>query len=77
MVVNLRRKKICQATSPEGYWCTRTDRHTMHEARTTDGLVGSWAGDFPYDPPSMAWTPFISTLKALMNSKHSGDSPLV
>jgi hypothetical protein len=40
--------KICYCTSPKGYWCTRTDRHAVHEAAGGQGQVYSrWRGDFP------------------------------
>jgi hypothetical protein len=40
--------KICYYTSPKGYWCTRTDRHAVHEAAGGHGQVYSrWKGDFP------------------------------
>jgi hypothetical protein len=41
-------RKICYCTSPKGYWCTRTDRHAVHEAAGGHGQVYSrWRGDFP------------------------------
>jgi hypothetical protein len=40
--------KPCTATSPKGYWCTRTDRHAQHEAEGGTGRIyASWRGDFP------------------------------
>ena len=40
--------KPCSATSPTGYWCTRTDRHAEHRAQGGSGRVhASWRGDFP------------------------------
>jgi hypothetical protein len=40
--------KPCFCTSPKGYWCTRTDRHTVHEAVGGTGRVYSrWKGDYP------------------------------
>jgi hypothetical protein len=40
--------KICYCTSPKGYWCTRTDRHAVHEAAGGQGRVYSrWKGDRP------------------------------
>ena len=44
----LRGPKPCTATSPKGYWCTRTDRHAVHEAVGGGGrLYAAWRGDFP------------------------------
>jgi hypothetical protein len=53
--------KICYCTSPQGYWCTRTDRHATHEATGGMGCVYlRWRGDFPSDT---AWTEdFTGTL---------------
>ncbi|MCW2686245.1 MAG: hypothetical protein JWR37_1135 [Mycobacterium sp.] len=43
-----RAPRICYATSPKGYWCTRTDRHAVHEAAGGGGRIYSrWKGDFP------------------------------
>jgi hypothetical protein len=40
--------KPCYCTSPTGYWCTREDRHTVHEATGGEGrLYSRWTGDFP------------------------------
>ena len=40
--------KICYCTSPKGYWCTRTDRHSVHEAAGgQDEIYSRWTGDFP------------------------------
>lgn len=40
--------KICYCTSPKGYWCTRTDRHSVHEAAGGHGDIYSrWSGDHP------------------------------
>lgn len=43
-----RTPKVCYCTSPKGYWCTRTDRHSVHEAAGGSGRIYSrWSGDFP------------------------------
>jgi hypothetical protein len=43
-----RAPRNCYCTSPKGYWCTRTDRHTIHEAGGGDGRIYSrWTGDHP------------------------------
>ncbi len=42
--------RLCYCTSPKGYWCTKTDRHTVHEAAGGNGQIYSrWKGDFPND----------------------------
>lgn len=40
--MRLRRRKICYATSPNGMWCTRQDRHREHVAHGSDTEYERW-----------------------------------
>ena len=61
------RPKFCYCTSPKGYWCTRTDRHSVHEAAGGGGVVYSrWTGDFPNEGELIETFSSVETFRNLI-----------